>query len=113
MVTNAQIPIIGGKCNGMHENTVMSKAELIRAVKDRLGEQASLAQAERTVAAVIEGIRRGVKDTARVRLLGFGTFRIAARKARAGVNPKTRAEIRIKASNTIKFVPGKAFRELL
>ena len=73
----------------------------------------SLAQAERTVAAVIEGIKCGVRDTRRVRLLGFGTFRIAARKARTGVNPKTRVKIKIKASNTIRFVPGKAFKDLL
>jgi nucleoid DNA-binding protein len=35
------------------------------------------------------------------------------RKARAGVNPKTGEKIKIKSSKTVKFVPGKAFKELL
>ena len=46
-------------------------------------------------------------------VVGFGTFNIATRKARTGVNPKTGEEIQIKSSKTVKFVPGKAFKELL
>jgi DNA-binding protein HU-beta len=52
-------------------------------------------------------------DAKSVQLVGFGTFKIATRKARAGVNPKTGAKIKIKATKTVKFVPGKAFKELL
>ena len=74
----------------------MISKELIRAVKNPLGEQTSLAQADRTAAVVIEGIKRGVRDAGRVRLLGFGTFRIAPRKTRVGVKPKSGAQIRIK-----------------
>lgn len=62
----------------------MSKAELVKIVQNHLGEQVSLAQAERTVAAVIEGIKRGVSETGRLRLLGFGTLKIVALKARTG-----------------------------
>ena len=62
---------------------------------------------------MVEGIKTGVKKTKSVQLVGFGTFKIATRKARTGVNPKTAAKIRIKASKTVKFVPGKAFKELL
>ena len=91
----------------------MSKAELVEAVQKSLGKEASAAQAERIVVAVVEGIKTGVKKTKSVQLVGFGTFKIATRKARAGVNPKTGAKIRIKASKTVKFVPGKAFKELL
>lgn len=91
----------------------MSKAELVEVVKKYLGGKVSVAQAERTIAAVIEGVKQGVKKDGSVRLLGFGTFRIAARKARTGVNPKTRAEIQIKANKTIKFLAGKGFKEVL
>jgi DNA-binding protein HU-beta len=89
----------------------MSKAELVAAVQKALGKEASSAQAERTVDAVIEGIKTGVKKTKSVQLVGFGTFKIATRKARTGVNPKTGEKI--KSSKTVKFVPGKAFKELL
>ena len=91
----------------------MSKAELVAAVQKSLGKETSSAQADRTVDAVINGIKTGVKKTKSVQLIGFGTFKIATRKARMGVNPKTGAKIKIKASKTVKFVPGKAFREIL
>jgi len=91
----------------------MSRAELVATVQKALGKEASSAQAERTVDAVIEGIKTGVKKTKSVQLVGFGTFKIATRKARAGVNPKTGEKIKIKSSKTVKFVPGKAFKELL
>jgi len=67
----------------------------------------------RRVDAVINGIKTGVKKTKSVQLIGFGTFKIATRKARVGVNPKTGAKIKIKASKTVKFVPGAAFKKIL
>ena len=92
----------------------MSKAELVEAVQKSLGKEAKLAaQAERIVVAVVEGIKTGVKKTESVQLIGFGTFKVAARKARTGVNPRTGEKIKIKASKTVKFVPGKAFKEIL
>ena len=49
------------------------------------------------------------KDT--VTLIGFGTFKVAQRKARKGVNPQTGAEIKIKAKKVPRFVPGKALKD--
>ena len=91
----------------------MSKAELVAAVQKSLGKETSFAQADRTVDAVIDGIKTGVKKTKSVQLIGFGTFKIATRKARTGVNPKTGAKIKIKASKTVKFLPGAAFKKIL
>jgi DNA-binding protein HU-beta len=91
----------------------MSKAELVEAVQTSLGKETSAAQAERIVVAVVEGIKTGVEKTESVQLVGFGTFKIARRKVRIGVNPRTSEKIKIKTSKTVKFVPGKAFKELL
>ena len=91
----------------------MSKAELVAAVQKSLGKETSSAQADRAVDAAINGIKTGVKKTKSVQLIGFGTFKIATRKARMGVNPKTGAKIKIKASKTVKFVPGAAFKKIL
>ena len=91
----------------------MSKAELVAAVQKSLGKETSSAQTNRTVDAVIDGIKTGVKKTKSVQLIGFGSFKIATRKARMGVNPKTGAKIKIKASRTVKFVPGAAFKKIL
>ena len=86
----------------------MNKVELVTAVQKTLG--ASKADAERAVNAVIDGVKLGIKKTKTVQLIGFGTFKIGNRKARIGVNPKTGAKIKIKASKTVKFSAGKAFK---
>ena len=85
----------------------MNKADLVNAVHKTLGNGVSRAQAERTVDAVIEGIRTGLKKDKAVQLVGFGTFRVTERKARTGVNPKTGEKIKIKASKSVKFAAGK------
>ncbi len=89
----------------------MNKVELISAVQKSLG--SSKADAERAVNAVIDGVKAGVKKTKTVQLIGFGTFKVATRKARTGVNPKTGEKIKIKASKTVKFQAGKALKEIL
>jgi nucleoid DNA-binding protein len=86
----------------------MNKVELTVAVQKTLG--SSKADAERAVNAVIDGIKLGVKKTKTVQLIGFGTFKLSNRKARVGVNPKTGQKIKIKASKSVKFVAGKAFK---
>jgi DNA-binding protein HU-beta len=50
---------------------------------------------------------------AKVTLVGFGTFSKVRRKARKGRNPQTGATIKIKASNTVRFKPGKALKGAL
>ena len=91
----------------------MNKVELVEAVQKSLGKDVSKAEAERAVNAVVDAIKAGVKKTKTVQLIGFGTFKVANRKARTGVNPKTGAKIKIKASKTVKFVAGKALKETL
>lgn len=91
----------------------MNKVELVAAVQKSLGGDISKAETERAIAAVLDGIKAGVKKTKMVQIIGFGTFKVASRKARKGINPKTGESIKIKASKTIKFVPGKAFKDLL
>lgn len=88
-----------------------NKIALVEAVQKSLGKDTSKAEAERAVNAVIDSIKAGVKKTKTVQLIGFGTFKVATRKARTGVNPKTGEKIKIKASKTVKFVAGKAFKD--
>ena len=66
----------------------MNKVELVEAVQKQLGKETSKAQAERTVTAVIDAIKIGVKKYKAVQLIGFGTFKVVERKARKGVRPK-------------------------
>lgn len=91
----------------------MNKAELVEAVQKTLGKDTSKAQAERAVEAVVEGIKGGLKKGKPVQLVGFGTFKIASRKARTGINPKTGEKIKIKASKSVKFSAGKDLKSKL
>lgn len=84
----------------------MNKAELVESVQKSLGAETSKAAAERALAAVLEGIEKGLKKDKAVQLIGFGTFSIATRKARTGINPQTKEKIKIKASKAIKFKAG-------
>jgi DNA-binding protein HU-beta len=46
-------------------------------------------------------------------IVGFGSFQTVKRKARTGRNPQTGATIKIQASKTVRFRPGKAFKKSL
>ncbi len=85
----------------------MNKGELIDAVAEQLGE--SKANAEKAVNVVLDTIKANVKDG--VNIIGFGSFQVSERAARTGRNPQTGEEIRIEASKTVRFKPGKAFKD--
>ncbi len=90
----------------------MNKAELIEEVQKNLGSDASKAAADRAVDAVLEGIKKGVKKDKNVQLIGFGTFTVAKRAAREGINPRTKEKIKIKASKTVKFKAGATLKAM-
>jgi nucleoid DNA-binding protein len=89
----------------------MNRAQLVEKVQKALGGETSKAAADRAVTAVIDSIKGGVKKDKLVQLIGFGTFKVAHRKARTGINPKTGEKLKIKASKTVKFSPGSQFKK--
>lgn len=88
----------------------MNRAQLVELVARNLGTDCSKAQADRAVGAVLLAIRRGLKKEHKVTLVGFGTFTVKRRRARAGTNPRTGQPIRIAASRTVAFRPGTELR---
>ncbi len=89
----------------------MNKKQLIEAVAKEMDR--SKAESDRAVNAVIESIKKGLKKDTVVQLIGFGSFTVKKRKARKGRNPKTGEPIKIKASKTVSFKPGKGLKERL
>lgn len=89
----------------------MNKAQLIESIQKNLGKETSKKAAGDALAAVLDAIVKGVKKDKSVQLIGFGTFKVAARKARKGVNPKTKKPITIKASKTVRFVASSAIKK--
>jgi DNA-binding protein HU-beta len=89
----------------------VNKSELIEHIAVRA--DISKAAAARALDAMMEGVTATLKKGEPVALVGFGTFAVTHRAARTGRNPRNGAEIRIRASTTPKFRPGKALLEAL
>jgi DNA-binding protein HU-beta len=87
----------------------MNKAELIDAVTGQTG--LAKAEATKAVDAVFESITTALKSGDAVSLLGFGTFLVKGRAARAGRNPRTGETIEIPASKVPGFKAGKALKD--
>lgn len=89
----------------------MNKAELVDHLASETG--ISKADTERILNAAIDTIKKAVKKSEDVTLVGFGTFTRTKRRARKGRNPQTGEPIKIGASVVPKFRAGKPFRDLL
>ena len=69
--------------------------------------------AEKALNIVIDAVTNGLKKDGAVQIVGFGTFSIATRSARTGVNPRTRDKIQIAESKNVKFKAGAKLKEIL
>jgi DNA-binding protein HU-beta len=87
----------------------MNKNELVAAVADKTG--LTKGQASDAVDAALDTITGTLSRGGEVRLLGFGNFVVANRKATTARNPQTGATINVPASKAPKFKPGKALKE--
>ena len=87
----------------------MNKSELIDAIAADSG--LSKADAGRALDAVTNSITGALKDGGSVSMVGFGTFSVKKRAARAGRNPRTGETIQIAASNNPSFKAGKALKD--
>ncbi len=87
----------------------MNKSELINDVADASG--LSRSDATKAVEGVFDAITGALKKGDEVRLVGFGTFSVARRKASMGRNPRTGEPMQIAASNQPKFKAGKGLKD--
>jgi DNA-binding protein HU-beta len=87
----------------------MNKQDLIEAVASTAHLKKS--RAEGAVDAVLDCISGALKKGSDVRLVGFGTFRVAQRAASEGRNPRTGATIQIAARKVPRFRAGKELKQ--
>ncbi len=87
----------------------MNKTELVSLVAQQA--QISKEAAAEAVDATFDGIAGALKSGDTVRIVGFGNFQVAQRKASTGRNPRTGESIQIPASRVPKFKAGKALKE--
>jgi len=87
----------------------VNKNDLVASVAD--ASELSKADAAKAVEATFDAITSALSSGGEVRLVGFGTFSVAQRRASTGRNPRTGEAIQIPASKQPKFKAGKALKE--
>ena len=89
----------------------MNKTDLIEHIAQAA--EISKSAAERAVDAMVGAVKSSLRKGDAVTLVGFGSFYVGRRAARIGRNPRTGAELRIKAARVPKFRAGKALKDAL
>jgi len=89
----------------------MSKKDLIDAVA--VAAELPKDKAGAAVEAVIRHIEKTMQNGEEVRIPGFGTFKVASRKARKARNPQTGVEMMLEASRVPKFTASKNLKDML
>ncbi|WP_285815316.1 HU family DNA-binding protein [Phocaeicola sartorii] len=89
----------------------MNKTEFINAVAEKSG--LSKTDAKKAVEAFVETVSNELKEGGKVALLGFGSFSVAEKSARKGINPKTKQPIEIPARKSVKFKAGAELTEII
>jgi nucleoid DNA-binding protein len=87
----------------------MTKAELVSKVAEETKVTEKVAAA--LLRSLVKTLQASLEDGVEIRIDGLGTFAVAHRKARTGVNPQTRAKIEIPATKAPVFRAAKALKD--
>ena len=82
----------------------MNKTELVEAMATESG--LSKGDSKKALDAFLASVGKAMKAGDKVAPVGFGTFSVAERSARTGINPSTKQVIQIPAKKVVKFKPG-------
>lgn len=82
----------------------MNKSELIDAIA--ADADITKAAAKKALDSFLTNVTKSLKKGNKVTLVGFGTFSVSKRSAREGINPQTKAKIKIPAKKVAKFKAG-------
>ncbi len=88
----------------------MIKADII----NQVSKVADITRVKAVIAveAVLDAMKESMRRGERIELRGFGVFQVKPRKKGIGRNPRTGREVRIPPGRTIRFKPGKNFKNL-
>ncbi len=89
----------------------MNKTELIE--KIAAGAGLSKADAKKALDATVAAVKDALVAGDKIALVGFGTFSVAERPAREGINPATKEKITIAAKKVAKFKAGAELADAL
>ncbi len=89
----------------------MNKTELIE--KIAAGAGITKVDAKKALEATVAAVKDALIAGDKVALVGFGTFSLAERSAREGINLRTKAKIQIPARKVVKFKAGAELTDAL
>ncbi len=87
----------------------MNKNDIIAAISEAT--ELSKAKTTEVLDAFLNLVTKTLKKKEEVKIIGFGSFSVAKRKATKGHNPRTGEEIKIPASYQPKFKAGKTLKD--
>ena len=87
----------------------MKKNDLVEKVAE--GASLTKADAERAINALVSAVSEALVEGDKVALKGLGTFVVRERKARTGINPRTRETIEIAASKVPAFKASSTLKD--
>jgi DNA-binding protein HU-beta len=90
---------------------IYKRQDLVEAVIQKAG--LPRGKAVIVVDTIFQSITETLKAGKEIRLVGFGSFVVAERKATKGHDPRTGAEIDIPEGRSVRFRPGKGLREAI
>ncbi len=86
----------------------MNKKSLVNAVAEKT--QLKKKDVKAVIDTLFETISESLEKGEKVQLVDFGTFEVKKMEGRTGVNPRTKAKIKIPARKVPKFRPGKVLK---
>jgi len=86
------------------KSITMNKAELIDAMSKESG--LNKGDSKKALEAFVSSVTKSLKAGEKITLVGFGTFSVADRAERKGINPSTKKEIIIPSKKVAKFKAG-------
>ena len=89
----------------------MNKSQLVEQISKKSG--LSLKDSHACLNAFIDAVGESLSQGESISLVGFGSFIVRSRNARAGINPRTKEQIEIPASKVPAFKAGKSLKDKL
>jgi DNA-binding protein HU-beta len=83
-----------------------NKKDMINAIAEATGKTKK--DSKMVIDTIMKAIKAGLISGEDVKLVNFGTFKVVARKARKGRNPRTGEALDIPAKNVVRFKVSKA-----
>lgn len=87
----------------------MNKKELIKQISQDSGLKKS--EVAKILSAMPRSIAEALAKNEKVKISGFGTFSLSKRKARIGINPRTKEKINIHSSVSAHFKASGKFKK--